>query len=379
MGKRAAWGLTLGMTLGLQGALAQSVTLYGIVDTAVRHSSNADGDGHRKLELVPSGLQASRWGLRGQEDLGGGHKAVFTLEGGIATDSGRLANENVGGHTVFGRQSFVGLTGDWGSLTFGRQYNALTVMGFRYDVIDTTYWWHPTLFGGDHFFMSTTFNNAIVYAREVDGWSVQLDHALGEREGSGKKGRSVGAGLAYAAGAWDVGGAVSRADASNGAVSATIANLGASFTMDKTRLAGGVMHSAVKGQFKQARSLAYGGVRHELTPTVALGAAYYRYRQNDCTGACGIVLSDSPENVTGGLGTYDVSGFSSGAASGHADMVVLLATYKLSARTTLYGQLDGTFARGGAAADQRLFWAGAEPQARRYDNVSTMVGISHRF
>jgi predicted porin len=58
--------------------------------------------------------------LKGQEDLGGGLKAIFQLESGFDVGTGRL---NQGGRE-FGRQAFVGLTGDsWGTVTVGRQYD----------------------------------------------------------------------------------------------------------------------------------------------------------------------------------------------------------------------------------------------------------------
>ena len=41
------------------------------------------------FRMSSGNLQGSRWGLRGQEDLGGGMKAIFALENGFDMANGR--------------------------------------------------------------------------------------------------------------------------------------------------------------------------------------------------------------------------------------------------------------------------------------------------
>jgi len=100
-----------------------SVTLYGIVDLGVGYQKIKGGPGDfdgSKFGLVSGNQNGSRWGLRGTEDLGGGTRAVFTLESGFEANNGRSAQ----GSRLFGRQSTVGLANDaWGQLDFGRQTN----------------------------------------------------------------------------------------------------------------------------------------------------------------------------------------------------------------------------------------------------------------
>ena len=61
-------------------AMAQSsVTLFGIVDTAVGYVDNANAAGDSVYGLTTSGNAISRLGFRGVEDLGGGLKAGFLL------------------------------------------------------------------------------------------------------------------------------------------------------------------------------------------------------------------------------------------------------------------------------------------------------------
>jgi predicted porin len=96
-----------------------SVTLYGIIDEGFNINTNAGG---KHLYNLSSGvLQGSRWGLRGTEDLGGGLKAVFVLENGFDVNSGKLGQ----GGLEFGRQAYVGLSSQFGTVTLGRQYDSV--------------------------------------------------------------------------------------------------------------------------------------------------------------------------------------------------------------------------------------------------------------
>jgi predicted porin len=66
-------------------------------------------------------LQGSRFGLRGTEDLGGGLKALFVLENGFDVTNGKLGQ----GGLMFGRQAYVGLSSQFGTVTLGRQYDSV--------------------------------------------------------------------------------------------------------------------------------------------------------------------------------------------------------------------------------------------------------------
>ncbi|BDT69804.1 outer membrane porin protein 32 [Comamonadaceae bacterium OS-1] len=106
-----------------------SVTLGGIVDAWVgqtRHKVgvNPPGTGY----VVDSGgAQASRWSLRGTEDLGDGLKASFVLEQGFALDSGTVSTvsaSNVG----FNRGAYLGVSGDFGDVRLGRMLGAFDAL-----------------------------------------------------------------------------------------------------------------------------------------------------------------------------------------------------------------------------------------------------------
>ena len=99
---------------------AQSVTLYGKIDTSLVFTDTA---GVSTTSLNAGSLSGSRWGMTGTEDLGGGLRAVFTLEGGMDTSTAEVGQSTAGMNPkIFGRQAFVGVSGNLGTLTVGRQY-----------------------------------------------------------------------------------------------------------------------------------------------------------------------------------------------------------------------------------------------------------------
>ena len=95
--------------LGSTAAFAQSsVTLYGRVNTSVERQEVGN--------VKTTGLfnNASRFGFKGTEDLGGGLKAGFQLESGFSSDTG--ASDSRG---FFARQSEVNLSGGFGTVRLG--------------------------------------------------------------------------------------------------------------------------------------------------------------------------------------------------------------------------------------------------------------------
>jgi predicted porin len=118
-------------------AYAQSsVTLFGVIDTNVTHLTGGDNPVGGRTFMDNSGLNTSRLGFRGTEDLGGGLKAGFWLEAGINTNNGSGQTTNLGngaafpgtatggGGLTFNRRSTVSLISDqWGELRVGRDYD----------------------------------------------------------------------------------------------------------------------------------------------------------------------------------------------------------------------------------------------------------------
>jgi GBP family porin len=111
--------LSLGVVGGVLTGAAwaqSSVTVYGIADVAVQHTSFSRPGMGSQGAVVSGHRNGSRWGLRGSEDLGGGNRAMFQIEQGIQMDTGQLGQ----GGRAWGRQAYVGLDSPYGTLALGR-------------------------------------------------------------------------------------------------------------------------------------------------------------------------------------------------------------------------------------------------------------------
>jgi predicted porin len=190
------------LSLSLLGAASvahaqSSVTLYGTIDTAITYVHNASGN--QNLWSVGNAsngdLSGTRWGLKGQEDLGGGLKAIFQLENGFNPSTGALGQ----GSRLFGRQAFVGLSGDqYGTVTIGRQYDPLVdmVQGITAD----NYFGSAFATPGDvdNYDNSSRTNNAVKYVSPVySGLQVEGMYAFGGVAGQTGSGQTWSAAATY--------------------------------------------------------------------------------------------------------------------------------------------------------------------------------------
>ena len=165
--------LTMTGLLATDAAQAQSVNLYGIVDAGIESVSNVDQAGGR-LTRVPSntGIMPSRVGMRGKEDLGAGLSAIYTLEMGFAPDTGASGQ----GGRLFGRQSLVGLSGDWGTVTLGRQWTMLFWSLLDSDIVG------PSIYGLgslDSYIPNARIDNSIAYKGKFSDITVGATYSLG--------------------------------------------------------------------------------------------------------------------------------------------------------------------------------------------------------
>ncbi|WP_025601129.1 porin [Burkholderia sp. WSM2230] len=121
-------------------AYAQSsITLYGVIDDGLSYISNAGG--HSNFKMDSGVIYSDRWGMTGKEELGGGLRAIFTLENGFDVNSGAASQ----GGALFGRRAFVGLSSDrFGTLVAGNDYD------FIYDYV--TFYTNTAQFGGVYSF-----------------------------------------------------------------------------------------------------------------------------------------------------------------------------------------------------------------------------------
>lgn len=164
-------------------ALAQtSVTLYGRVDSGVG-VAHSDAPGSDDSVMLWSGVQsATRFGVRGSEDLGSGLRVIFNLESGIELDTGEASN----GTQFWARRAVVGLAGRFGEINIGRDYTP----GYR--VISATDVMGLGLFGNWKVFSSnggitTRASNGLHYkSPDWGGLTLRAMVATGEADDVGR-------------------------------------------------------------------------------------------------------------------------------------------------------------------------------------------------
>lgn len=116
--KKTRLALALASCMVAGSAMAQSsVTVSGLVDAYVGSMKNS-GDTGSKATVGSGGMTTSWIGFKGIEDLGGGLRAEFALTSFFQADTG--AYGRFGGDNLFSRDANVGLAGDFGRVSLGR-------------------------------------------------------------------------------------------------------------------------------------------------------------------------------------------------------------------------------------------------------------------
>lgn len=247
--KRFLMGSAL-VLAGSGAAQAQSsVTLFGVMDMGIQ-STHGTGTGSLKA-LSNGGLSTSRLGFRGTEDLGGGLRAGFWLEGSLNPDTGtgRASNTNnqtsgagTAGPLVFDRMSYVSLShATLGEVRLGRDfipthYNSIYFDPFNANGVaragnltfagagtgplptaiagsNTVSYWLPAKLGG-------------LYGMAMIGTGENLSTAANRDDGN-----FAGARVGFASGAFDVAAAYTRThyDSTSMIGNYAHANIGASW------------------------------------------------------------------------------------------------------------------------------------------------------
>ena len=91
-----------------------SLTMYGRIGNGIEFKENADGDNEQNMKSY-----SSRFGIKGNQDLGNGMSAFGHYEFSTTTD-----NDTGEGSGIGRRLGYVGLSGPFGSLSLGQQWSA---------------------------------------------------------------------------------------------------------------------------------------------------------------------------------------------------------------------------------------------------------------
>jgi len=178
-----------------------SVTVYGLLDESLSSQKDTFTIGGANLEGNKSGVQqgilnGSRLGFKGTEDLGGGLKANFLVELSLAPQAKAADMAN--------RQSYVGVSGNFGAVTIGRQYTPYFVVVGAVDFAGEIA--APGMVAMNHM-MGLRRDNAVQYVSpSISGFQGTVQVAGGTQTASqlggtsGSLGKSFGGSLVYAAG-----------------------------------------------------------------------------------------------------------------------------------------------------------------------------------
>ncbi|MGN8107751.1 porin [Paraburkholderia sp. 22098] len=359
-----------------------SVTLYGLIDAGITYTNNQHG--HSNWQETSGSVNGSRWGLRGAEDLGGGLKAIFTLENGFGINDGSLKQ----GGREFGRQAFVGLSStQFGAVTLGRQYDSmvdyvgpLALTGTQYG---GTQFAHP--FDNDNLNNSFRINNSVKYtSANYGGFKFGGLYGFSNQADGFANNRAYSAGASYNWGGLNVGAAYLQLN-SNGANGAAAAfNSGGAVSSDNT--------------FFARRQQTWGaGANYAFGPaTVGLV-----YSQTNLSGLVGIGAGASGQ--TGGIGlpsnsahfqnyeanaryaltpavsiagSYTYTRASLAGTRPHWNQFNLQTAYALSKRTDVYLQGEYQQVNEGAIVGADINGLGASSNNKQ---VAVTAGLRHRF
>ena len=328
-----------------------SVTLFGIVD--LQASSVKNGNVTQR-SLDSGGLQTSRLGFRGVEDLGGGLTAGFHLEAGLNPDvggAGGTAGKDTKGVEAtgfFNRRSTVSLSGGFGELRLGRDYTANFNVSSRFDAfgsvgfgsVDQLLKGKTAAFNTDARYTEARVNNAVSYFLPGNLGGVYGQLQVGAPEGvagNGYKGGRIG----YAAGPLDVAVSYSQID-----LFATdkykTANVGASYDFGVAK---------VYALYDQRKSGANKYTTYALSASVPLGVGELRasYARGNSNGAT--------------------------IANDDAKLFGLEYVHNLSKRTAVYAQTGQLRNEGNSA----LTLGGASVTGAGFKSTAYGAGIRHSF
>jgi len=405
-----------------------TVTLYGLVDAGVTRVSGLKAG---SVTQVASGImEGSRWGLRGNEDLGGGYRAIFTLESRVEADTGGNSNTpisgtqlsdrytfaaddgsgrpnlglpgsvqpilnslvpglasqlygvNIGGTRVFDRQAFVGLITPVGAVLAGRIYTPGFETNSMFDIMETQSGLAAGQIVSFPSLLEIRQSNAIAYRLAKDGFAGSLYYALGDRgENAGNDSRMMAFNASYKTDGFAIGMAhnATKNEAGQDSLKSTL--LGAYITTGPHKFSTMAIQTsddnpANMGDIKLALAGLGTSPQAEATKTLIQGAYTQALKQDGRLYHVGYRYTSGPHTVSVAYNTFndkrpadaDVSSY--GAAY----------SYALSKRTDLNAVLvrydNGE--RGQAAPGGNGYLGGVTEKAGT-DSTGLALGVRHRF
>jgi predicted porin len=399
--------------LGTSSALAQSsVTLSGIIDAGVTRVSGLKGG---SISALSSGIMdGSRVIVRANEDLGGGWRALVTLEHRLELDTGLSTNRppsasqlpdrlsqasllglpgafqpvvtavanNIGsgvgvnlGSAFWDRQAFVGLVTPVGAFLAGRQYTPGFEISATFDAFGTQSAASAGQVGSLPAAIDIRLSNTLAWRAEIGGFVASA--MVGAGEGSSTAGRFTGAMAQYRAAGWSVGVGLNRRDNERGQASLQSLVAGASVALGPGRV------YAMLTDIQDDNPSGVGSIAALVTPSV--GPANAALIQNAFTNALkqdarlihlGYRATFGVHTVYAGTTQYD----DQRAANADTRSVGAAYSYALSKRTDInLAVARFTNAALAQAAPGGGGYLGGVTASAGTDATSLALGLRHRF
>jgi len=400
------------------------VTLYGLADAGITSTSGLKNG--TVTQLASGIMEGSRWGMKGTEDLGGGYKAIFTLEARVELDTGAnssspisnpqlsdrfsksallfptlpapmqaalqpivtavdgaLAREfgvNVGtdGNRYFDRQAYVGLITPVGAVLAGRMYTPGFETNVMYDIMETQSGLSAGQIVAFPAVLEIRKSNALQYRIVKDGISGAFMYALGEQTGGDSQKRMFGFNANYKTDLFSVGLGYNHANNELGQKSLTSTVLGASMNLGASK----VSAMAIKITDDNPSDMSKIGVLLSANPATApyaatvQGAFTNAFKQDGLLMHLGYRVVAGPHTLSAAYTTYDDKRPANADISSYGAAY----TYALSKRTDLNAVLVhydnknlAQVAPGGNG------YIGGVTATAGTDSNALQLGVRHRF
>lgn len=388
------------------GAAAQSsVNLYGLADVSI---TRVTGYAQGSVTSLSSGhMEGSRWGLKGEEDLGGGYKALFTVESRVELDNGGLGNRPESGNQLpdrltaglpaslaaaltnvaigpslgvnvnnagFDRQAWVGLVTPVGGFLMGRQYTPAFEALATFDIMNT----QSALSAGQIVTIPAgvdiRYNNTLHY-RVVQGpWSGSLMASFNGGASSSSN-QLLGLNAIYRGNAFQAGFGYNTKNDSAGQQALRTTVFGASTNLGAWKVSS--MFARIQEPNPSAGQELTAGLTAQAVPAPLIATVLDRLKQD----ANLLHLGARYDMGAAGQLTVAVNRLNDRRSS-DADITSygVAYTYPLSKRTDVYGVLArfNNSANAQAAPGGNGYLGGVTATAGT-DSTSIAVGMRHRF
>ncbi len=152
--KKSIVAMAVAAAVAVPFAVQADATVYGKAHISLDYVDNSNDNNY--WDVVS---RASRLGVKGSEDLGGGLKAIYKMEFQIyMSDSNGNVTDNDGG-SIKMRNTYVGLSGDWGTALIGRHDTPLKMSTGKLDLFSDEAGDYNTTIG----FQDIRADNAVAY------------------------------------------------------------------------------------------------------------------------------------------------------------------------------------------------------------------------